>query len=473
MRSFISPSFCLLMKNYNKGKGKRLFVRAVTKRMKNWKKSIIMLAMSMGLVATSAFTAFAGITASSSDATVAEHAESSDMQDGNTSDVADATDTSNMNADSDTSEKADDDTDAGEVPSASANVSVSQNDSNAGSDVGSFETSDKVTGDVEVGDFDLPEEPEEPETPVEPEQPEEPETPVEPEEPETPVEPEQPEEPETPVEPEQPEEPEKPVQPEEPEIPVEPEQPETPEEPEKPEQPEEPAKPETPEQPEQPDKPEVPVTPATPSDAQRDDHDDDGPSGHYHGGHTTTVIRTVEPTPVEFEVEPQPVPDPVLTDLPKLPPVTETALPKTGDNSDILGAIFVISGILLIGVLLTGHKDVKRSKAQYITVQAEWRKKTYATSGLAMNHNTTVHQPMFDMRTLLMTSGFRSPGYVTRSYVNITSMDMRHERLKQRCLSQYSQSLRDQTSNILTTLCSAIRNTFLHPLEVLKKRKLE
>ena len=140
------------------------------------------------------------------------------------------------------------------IPEADDNTVIVYDDVEIQEEESSFETSDKIVGEVEIGDFDLPETPEEPEVV-----------------PPTPVEPEQPEE--IPSEPEQPEEPEIPQEPEEPEVPQEPEQPEIPDE---------------------------PVKPATPSNAEPEEPDYTYIyCGHYSGNDDddddVTVIRITEP----------------------------------------------------------------------------------------------------------------------------------------------------------------------------------
>ena len=271
----------------------------------------------------------------------------------------------------------------------------------------SFETSDKIVGEVEIGDFDLPETPEEPEVV-----------------PPTPVEPEQPEE--IPSEPEQPEEPEIPQEPEEPEVPQEPEQPEIPDE---------------------------PVKPATPSNAEPEEPE--GPRGHYSGNDDddddVTVIRITEPEPVAYEPEPQPEPIPVPVEPEPVPvPVPENPLPKTGDSSSVLLVVFLASGAMLIA-LLAGKRENKS--------KSEMRKEICAAS---------------DKVTINPAEYARIQKMVLMSVGPIcTTMDGNRQIMLQRRLDYLSRKAQGKPNLFIWQLCPVIRGIVPVPLGIIKKRKLE
>ena len=293
------------------------------------------------------------------------------------------------------------------VPEADDNTVIVYDDVEIQEEESSFETSDKIVGEVEIGDFDLPETPEEPEVV-----------------PPTPVEPEQPEE--IPSEPEQPEEPETPQEPEEPEVPQEPEQPETPDE---------------------------PVKPATPSNAEPEEPE--GPRGHYSGNDDddddVTVIRITEPEPVAYEPEPQPEPIPVPVEPEPVPvPVPENPLPKTGDSSSVLLVVFLASGAMLIA-LLAGKRENKS--------KSEMRKEICAAS---------------DKVTINPAEYARIQKMVLMSVGPIcTTMDGNRQIMLQRRLDYLSRKAQGKPNLFIWQLCPVIRGIVPVPLGIIKKRKLE
>lgn len=293
------------------------------------------------------------------------------------------------------------------IPEADDNTVIVYDDVEIQEEESSFETSDKIVGEVEIGDFDLPETPEEPEVV-----------------PPTPVEPEQPEE--IPSEPEQPEEPETPQEPEEPEVPQEPEQPETPDE---------------------------PVKPATPSNAEPEEPE--GPRGHYSGNDddddNITVIRIAEPEPVAYEPEPQPEPIPVPVEPEPVPvPVPENPLPKTGDSSSVLLVVFLASGAMLIA-LLAGKRENKS--------KSEMRKEICAAS---------------DKVTINPAEYARIQKMVLMSVGPIcTTMDGNRQIMLQRRLDYLSRKAQGKPNLFIWQLCPVIRGIVPVPLGIFKKRKLE
>lgn len=293
------------------------------------------------------------------------------------------------------------------VTEADDNTVIIYDDTEIQEEESSFETSDKIVGEIEIGDFDLPETPEEPEVV-----------------PPTPVEPDQPEE--IPSEPEQPEEPETPQEPEEPEVPQEPEQPETPDE---------------------------PVKPATPSNAEPEEPE--GPRGHYSGNDDDdddiTVIRIAEPEPVAYEPEPQPEPIPVPVEPEPVPvPVPENSLPKTGDSSNVLLAVFLVSGVMLITLLVCGNRKDEKS---------EMRKEICAAS---------------DKMTINPAEYARIQKMVLMSVGPIcTTMDGNRQIMLQRRLDYLSRKAQGKPNLFIWQLCPVIRGIVPVPLGIFKKRKLE
>ena len=289
------------------------------------------------------------------------------------------------------------------VPEADDNTVIVYDDVEIQEEEFSFETSDKIVGEVEIGDFDLPEEgSEEPEVvPPAPEKPEQPE--------EIPSEPEEPVEPETPQEPEEPE---------------------TPQEPEEPEE---------------------PVKPATPSDAEP--VEPEGPRGHYSGNDDDdddiTVIRVSEPEPTVFdEPGPTPAPEPLPDPADPVDPVDPIYpdLPKTGDNTNILLGVFLISGAMLIALL---KKD-----------KSETRKETCAASDdITINPAEYVR-----IRKMVITSV--DPIYCT-------SMEGTRQIALCRRLDYLSRKVQGKPNVFIWQLCSVIRGIIPIPLGILKKRKIE